>query len=92
MQNAAERMQRLINDLLTSRASRSRGREFEPVDLGEIAREVIADLEARVVELGRQLDVGDASGHRGRPDADAAAAPEPPRQRAEVPPRGRTAG
>jgi signal transduction histidine kinase len=36
----------------------SRGREYEPVDLGEITREVIADLEPRVVALDAILDVG----------------------------------
>jgi signal transduction histidine kinase len=58
MQNAAERMQRLISDLLSFSRVSSRGREYEPVDLGEVTREVIADLEPRVVALDAILDVG----------------------------------
>jgi light-regulated signal transduction histidine kinase (bacteriophytochrome) len=57
MQNAAERMQRLINDLLDFSRVTHRGREFEPVDLGQVTEEVIADLEARVLELNAQVDV-----------------------------------
>jgi signal transduction histidine kinase len=58
MQNAAARMQRLINDLLSFSRVSSRGQPFEPVDLDQVTREVIADLEARVVELDAILDVG----------------------------------
>jgi signal transduction histidine kinase len=59
MGNAAERMQRLINDLLDYSRVTHRGKEFERTDLGRITREVIADLEARVVELDATIDVGD---------------------------------
>jgi signal transduction histidine kinase len=59
MQNAAERMQRLIDDLLEFSRVTHRGKEFERVDLGKVTEEVIADLEARVVELNASLDVAD---------------------------------
>jgi signal transduction histidine kinase len=59
MRNAAERMQRLINDLLDYSRVTHRGKEFKRTDIGQLTREVISDLEARVVELGAQIDVGD---------------------------------
>jgi light-regulated signal transduction histidine kinase (bacteriophytochrome) len=59
MQNAAERMQRLINDLLDFSRVTHRGKAFGPVDLGKVTQEVLADLEARVVELNAQVEVGD---------------------------------
>jgi signal transduction histidine kinase len=59
MGNAAERMQRLINDLLSFARVSSRGRDFEPVELAVVAQEVMADLEARVVELDASVELGD---------------------------------
>jgi signal transduction histidine kinase len=59
MQNAAERMQRLINDLLDFSRVTHRGKEFELMDLGKVTEEVIADLEARVVELNARVEVAD---------------------------------
>jgi signal transduction histidine kinase len=59
VQNAAQRMQRLIDDLLAFARVESRGQAFEAVDLGAVTGEVLADLEARVVELNAHIDVGD---------------------------------
>jgi light-regulated signal transduction histidine kinase (bacteriophytochrome) len=59
MGNAAERMQRLINDLLDYSRVTHRGKEFERTDLARVTREVIADLEARVIELNATIDVGE---------------------------------
>jgi light-regulated signal transduction histidine kinase (bacteriophytochrome) len=59
MQNAAERMQRLINDLLDLSRVTRKGKEFERVDLGTVAAEVVGDLEARVVELDARVEVAD---------------------------------
>jgi signal transduction histidine kinase len=59
MQNAAERMQRLITDLLDFSRVTHRGKEFGPVDLKEVTKEVLADLEARVIELDARVEVGD---------------------------------
>jgi signal transduction histidine kinase len=58
MQNAAQRMQRLIEDLLSFSRVTSMGEEFEPVDLNKVTEEVISDLEARVVELNARVEVG----------------------------------
>jgi signal transduction histidine kinase len=57
MQNAAERMQRLINDLLDFSRVTTRGKTFQSVDLGKVTEEVISDLEARVIELDAKVDV-----------------------------------
>jgi signal transduction histidine kinase len=57
MLNASERMQRLINDLLDFSRVGHKGQEFEPVDLDRITKEVITDLEARIVELSARVDV-----------------------------------
>jgi signal transduction histidine kinase len=59
MSNAAARMQQLISDLLDFSRVTHRGKEFEAVNLGEVTRDVVADLEARVVELDAQIELGD---------------------------------
>jgi signal transduction histidine kinase len=59
MQNAAERMQRLINDLLEFSRVTHRGNAFEQVELSQVAEEVIADLEARVVELDATIELSE---------------------------------
>jgi signal transduction histidine kinase len=59
VQNAAERMQRLINDLLDFSRVTHRGKQFEPVDLGKVTEQVLADLEVRVAELDAHVEVGD---------------------------------
>lgn len=52
MQNAAQRMQNLIEDLLNfSRASSTEILSFEKVDLNEILKEILSDLETRIQEL-----------------------------------------
>ena len=55
---AAERMQRLIDDLLSFARVTSKHRAFEPVDLTLLAHEVVGDLEARVRELGAEVEIG----------------------------------
>ncbi|MDP9259980.1 MAG: ATP-binding protein, partial [Actinomycetota bacterium] len=59
IQSAAERMQRLINDLLSFARVSSQGSEFEPVELAVVTREVITDLEARMTELNATVELGD---------------------------------
>lgn len=55
MQNAAERMQVLINDLLTfSRVSR-KDQEFEKHDLNVLLEEVLEDLETKISETGAKI-------------------------------------
>ena len=59
MQNAAERMQTLINDLLTYSRVTTKAQPFVPVDLTKIAHEVIADLEVRIEQTGGHVEIGD---------------------------------
>lgn len=59
MRRAAQRMQTLINDLLTFSRVTTRAREFERVDLGQVVREVVADLEARLEQTGGSIEIGD---------------------------------
>jgi signal transduction histidine kinase len=59
MQNAARRMQALINDLLTYSRVTTKGRRFEEVDLGRLVREVLSDLEARIRQTGGRVEVGE---------------------------------
>ncbi len=59
MQNAAARMRTLINDLLAfSRVIRST-EPLVPVDLAQVTKEVLGDLEVRIEKTGAQLEVGD---------------------------------
>jgi PAS domain S-box-containing protein len=59
MQNAAARMQTLINDLLSLSRVKTRTQAFAPVDLGEVIRAVLSDLEARTEQLGARVEVGE---------------------------------
>jgi signal transduction histidine kinase len=56
--DAAERMQRLIEDLLRFSRVSTQGRPFAPVDLQSLMDEVELDLEAAVHESGATLRVG----------------------------------
>jgi PAS domain S-box-containing protein len=59
MQNAAARMQTLINDLLAfSRVIRS-SQPFVPVDLRAVTKEVLGDLEVRIEKNGARVEIGD---------------------------------
>jgi len=58
MQNAAYRMQTLINDLLTLSRVATQTRPFVDVDLSETARLVQCDLESRIEQLGGSVEVG----------------------------------
>jgi PAS domain S-box-containing protein len=57
MGSAAERMQQLIEDLLTFSRVTTKAQPFERVDLGKVARGVISDLEIRVEQSGGSVDV-----------------------------------
>jgi signal transduction histidine kinase len=56
---AAERMQRLIEDLLKFSRVATHGRPFASVDLSQITQEVLEDLEAQVESAGAVIRVGD---------------------------------
>jgi PAS domain S-box-containing protein len=57
MQNAASRMQVLINDLLTFSRVTTKARPFVPVDLNEVARNVLSDLEVRIEQVQGTVEV-----------------------------------
>lgn len=59
MQRAAARMRTLIDDLLTFSRVISSNQPFAPVDLRQIATEVLGDLEARVESSKASVTVGD---------------------------------
>lgn len=60
MQSAAARMQRLINDLLTfSRVISKTGQPFVAVNLSQVTKEVLSDLEVRIEQTKAHIDVGD---------------------------------
>ncbi len=57
MQAAAQRMQTLINDLLSFARVGTRGQAFIPVDLNEMVEEVLLNLTLRVEETGGTVQV-----------------------------------
>ncbi|TAL06757.1 MAG: PAS domain S-box protein [Verrucomicrobia bacterium] len=59
MQNAAARMQTLINDLLTFSRVITRVQPFAEVNLNVVAREVLTDLEVRIERCKAQVEVGE---------------------------------
>jgi PAS domain S-box-containing protein len=59
MQNAAGRMQTLINDLLTFSRVTTKAQPFVAVDLAEVAAGVVSDLEARVERSGGRVELGE---------------------------------
>ncbi len=56
MQAAAERMQRLIDDLLMYARISMRGQPFVPVDLGAVLGEVAVDLEVLLERTGGRIE------------------------------------
>ena len=57
MQSAARRMQVLINDLLSFSRVTTKAQPFVRVDLGQIAREVVKDLETRLHDTRGRVDI-----------------------------------
>ena len=58
MRHAAERMQTLISDLLTLSRVTSMARPFKQVDLAQIVKDVVSDLEVRIEQTGGAVEVG----------------------------------
>jgi len=58
MQSAAQRMQALIDGLLSLSRVTTQGRKFEPVDLDQIAHEVVSDLEGQIEQWGGRVEIG----------------------------------
>ncbi len=59
MQNAAERMKNLINGLLNYSRVTTKSHAYENVDLNNIVRDVISDLEIRMRETGARVETGE---------------------------------
>jgi PAS domain S-box-containing protein len=57
MQQSAQRMRRMIDDLLTLSRVTTQGKPFELVDLSQIAAEVLADLEIQIQSTGGRVEV-----------------------------------
>ncbi len=58
MLNATRRMQSLIQDLLKFARVTSQASPFLPVDLAQVTRDVLSDLEVRIAETNAQVEVG----------------------------------
>jgi PAS domain S-box-containing protein len=58
MKNAAGRMQTLISDLLQFSRVTTKAQPFSPVNLADIAREVMADLESALEKNGGEVEFG----------------------------------
>ncbi len=58
MQDAAQRMQRLIDGLLTLSRVTTQGQEFVRVNLEEVVQEVVRDLEAQIEKVQGRVEVG----------------------------------
>jgi two-component system sensor kinase FixL len=55
---AVERMQALIDGLLSLSRVTTQGKTFVPVDLAQVAREVVSDLESQIERFGGRVEVG----------------------------------
>jgi len=58
MQNAAARMQILIQDLLSLSRVTSNSKPFTAVDLGDVIRTVVSDLEMRIHDANGSVEIG----------------------------------
>lgn len=67
MQNAAGRMQVLIQSLLEYSRITSKAQKFEPVNLETVVEEVLSDLEIRLEQVKGQVEVGDLPVIHGDP-------------------------
>ncbi|NEQ62528.1 MAG: GAF domain-containing protein, partial [Moorea sp. SIO4A1] len=59
MQNAAERMQVLISDLLSLSRVTTKARPLVATDLAQVVQEVLSDLELRIQQSGGVVEVGE---------------------------------
>ncbi|AFZ16190.1 PAS domain S-box protein [Allocoleopsis franciscana] len=59
MQNAAERMQALINDLLTLSRVTTRAQPFVTTKLTQVLQEVLSDLEVSIQQANGRIEVGE---------------------------------
>ncbi|KOP25322.1 histidine kinase [Hapalosiphon sp. MRB220] len=61
IQNAARRMQILIEDLLSLSRVTTRAQPFVPVDLLQLTQEVLSDLEISIQQTGAKIEIGELS-------------------------------
>jgi len=59
IQNAAGRMQTLISALLTFSRLKAQAQPFTRVDLAEVARTVVSNLETSIEQAGARVEIGD---------------------------------
>ena len=59
MRDAADRMQTLINDLLSFSRIATKAQPFVETDLKRITNEVLSDLEIKIEEVGAKIEVAD---------------------------------
>jgi PAS domain S-box-containing protein len=59
MEKAARRMQDLIGNLLSLSRITTRGQPFATVDLEQTVKDVVADLEVAIEEMGARVEVGE---------------------------------
>jgi PAS domain S-box-containing protein len=59
MQNAAARMQNLIQSILSLSRVSTAGQDFTPINLEQIAHEVLGDLEVLLRQTGATVEIGD---------------------------------
>jgi light-regulated signal transduction histidine kinase (bacteriophytochrome) len=59
MQNAAQRMQTLIEDLLVFSRITTRAQPLVAVNLAEVTKEVLSDLEVSLQQIGVRIEVGE---------------------------------
>jgi PAS domain S-box-containing protein len=67
MQNAAKRMQVLINDLLSFSRVTTRASSFTPLNLKRVVREVLLDMDFRIEQTRGRVEVGDLPVIEGDP-------------------------
>jgi PAS domain S-box-containing protein len=59
MQNAAQRMQTLIEDLLSLSRVTTRAQPFTAVNIFQLTQEVLSDLEIRIQQTGANIEIGE---------------------------------
>ena len=59
MESAGRRMQAMVNDLLTFSRVKTKGEDFVTINLSDIVKDVIVDLEVRIKETNASIEIGD---------------------------------
>lgn len=67
MLNAAERMQKMINDLLTYSRITTKAQPLAPIDLTKVVRDVLQDLDLRLEQTGGSVEVGSLPSVKAEP-------------------------